>query len=1260
MKGKLFAAAAAVFLFCGISHAVDVGDYNAFQTALSSGSNINITAAKDIIKASTYAVTIVPAASNFTITGNNKIIDLNRNGNMMTLSNTNTNIAMSSFTLIRGNYSQEGGAIHATANSQLSVNGTANFKENYSALTGGAIFVTNSARVVFTGDTNFDLNSAAGNGGAISLTTNKTLADFSGTNLYATNNRSMSGHGGFLSAVNAGTIVFGSSTFVNNSADRVSKVGGFGGVIYSSGSSVLSFTKDVNFSNNSAHSAGAVFLINGSSATFSGDNTLFQGNESADAVGALLVRSSASVVFIGQNTVFRNNFMTNNSFGTGAVDVAYGAYADFRGTNLTAQNNNAGTDGWGGFLWAESSIVLIGNALIGGTSASHGNHAYYGGGIHAGEDNNMTFSGVATFGSNRAQIDGGGMFVSTRSVVTFTNASSTTFQNNTASGKGGAMALKEGASVLFDGGDINFNFNNSAYGGAVSIDNGSTLDIINGHFTANSASREGGAVYLRGTGITNASVLLSKTVNTGDGRTVFRGNTAGGVRNAIYMDDYSRAVFDIAANTSVEMFDGISGSTNYTTYFEVSGAGNFNLHSTFDVLDLNNLGRFNLKDGAVMNASTVNNTANAIFSMQNDVNDTANMKALNNVGKIVMDASGSAHDKIIVSGALTLNNTLSVLEVNSADMADTKYRKKIYKLINYETYTGSFSAVNIVAPVQPVSYYVGYGNAYPNWLTLAMVGSQSTTEFSKIKGETFNQKEAAKALDKISGKVVTNDPWDLALAEIESYNDDTIKNILTHLAGYFLPNVIRNAAADSPNNEIYDKIKNHCVEGHMISNGVWVQARAGVESFYENDNSPEDYKDTSVGIMAGYDRYMDDKNLMLGIYGRFNSDSIEQGKNKADGTKTGAGIYAGYIKEDWELKGLTLLSFDSFDVKRYVNYIDATAKSDIKTTTLSFDIEGALKFDMSFYTKFRPYAGFEFANASYKGFTESGAGLFNLDVEGGNYLRTAGRVGAGLHYEEDIWSLYGNVEGKILFSGTEPEIENVFEGTNASFKTRGAKEGSLEFGLGLGGAVRLTQSLKVFINANYYGADKYQNIFGNVGLRYTFCNPFSYAKPSEPAQPAQEYEDPVKYIEPEPEPVVKSEDIDMTNEAVVEAQKLEAQKRREKPMLKSYSLNMASFDVGKSNLKAAAKEDIAKEAEEIKRFDYKRIIIEGHTDSTGSNNLNKELSKARAKAVFDEFAAHGIPEEKMLYIGFGPSMPKDTNKTAEGRANNRRVEIFVE
>jgi len=99
------------------------------------------------------------------------------------------------------------------------------------------------------------------------------------------------------------------------------------------------------------------------------------------------------------------------------------------------------------------------------------------------------------------------------------------------------------------------------------------------------------------------------------------------------------------------------------------------------------------------------------------------------------------------------------------------------------------------------------------------------------------------------------------------------------------------------------------------------------------------------------------------------------------------------------------------------------------------------------------------------------------------------------------------------------------------------------------------------------------------------------------------------------------------------------------------------FDTGKSSIKAqsaAVLEDIIKI---LKEYPNSKFTVEGHTDSTGSDELNQKLSDARANAVKEYLVEHGIDAFRLSSLGYGETKPIDTNNTAKGRANNRRVEI---
>lgn len=72
------------------------------------------------------------------------------------------------------------------------------------------------------------------------------------------------------------------------------------------------------------------------------------------------------------------------------------------------------------------------------------------------------------------------------------------------------------------------------------------------------------------------------------------------------------------------------------------------------------------------------------------------------------------------------------------------------------------------------------------------------------------------------------------------------------------------------------------------------------------------------------------------------------------------------------------------------------------------------------------------------------------------------------------------------------------------------------------------------------------------------------------------------------------------------------------------------------------------------------ITVEGHTDSQGQRQYNLDLGKKRAEAVRDQLVARGVASDRIKAVGVGPDRPVADNKSAEGRANNRRVEIVVQ
>ena len=102
-----------------------------------------------------------------------------------------------------------------------------------------------------------------------------------------------------------------------------------------------------------------------------------------------------------------------------------------------------------------------------------------------------------------------------------------------------------------------------------------------------------------------------------------------------------------------------------------------------------------------------------------------------------------------------------------------------------------------------------------------------------------------------------------------------------------------------------------------------------------------------------------------------------------------------------------------------------------------------------------------------------------------------------------------------------------------------------------------------------------------------------------------------------------------------------------------------TFASGKSELNANFTNTLDGVILVLEEFEKTIITVEGHTDSSGSDALNQALSEKRALSVGQNLVDHNVVVERVYCVGLGETMPEYDNATAEGRAQNRRVELTL-
>ncbi len=101
------------------------------------------------------------------------------------------------------------------------------------------------------------------------------------------------------------------------------------------------------------------------------------------------------------------------------------------------------------------------------------------------------------------------------------------------------------------------------------------------------------------------------------------------------------------------------------------------------------------------------------------------------------------------------------------------------------------------------------------------------------------------------------------------------------------------------------------------------------------------------------------------------------------------------------------------------------------------------------------------------------------------------------------------------------------------------------------------------------------------------------------------------------------------------------------------------FAVDSATLDSSSRSSVERVAEVLVQYPKTAVVVQGHTDSTGSEEHNEQLSQRRAEAVRAYLAGRGVAPQRMAALGYGESQPVASNASPSGRALNRRVDVLL-
>ena len=431
---------------------------------------------------------------------------------------------------------------------------------------------------------------------------------------------------------------------------------------------------------------------------------------------------------------------------------------------------------------------------------------------------------------------------------------------------------------------------------------------------------------------------------------------------------------------------------------------------------------------------------------------------------------------------------------------------------------------------------------------------------------------------------------------------------------------------------------------------------------------------------------------MVGVMAGYGTNELKQRKDKATMDDINLGFYGGYENDKWVLKGMLLGGYESYTIDRTIGFMNRMANSEHHGYSAALDMEAGYKIGLTdnqarHKVYLKPFIGALGSYINSEEYKEKGADSLNLKIA--RYDAAAAEARAGLELNGRVkkfgWYAKAGVRQLLTKDYKEVKLSLLDFEDDTKMYIRSAENATTSLTGGIGADYDLSENWTIFANGLGNFADVSTNYYANVGLAYRFGCRHNEKKTDGSEELRKMLEERMraeeelkrKLAEKEKELAAlrakeakEKQDRENALNAVKEKEKeledykarivseQQAQQMKEKT-IKTMRISGPTFKFGTTQLSADGKGKLKDVAQELKNNPKADVLIEGHTDSVGSDGVNQKLSEQRASSVATSLKKEYKVPNDISVIGKGEKEPIASNDTAAGRAKNRRVEIIL-